>query len=74
MVKVKCIIETLNDLEAKVTRKKGDIFEVTDERAKYLSGGNANHIIAVEVIEVIPEETKKTVEKPKKNTRKKKVE
>ena len=63
MVKVKCIIPVLNDLEANKTRKFGEIFEVTEERAKYLAGANPSNLKAVEIIEEIKEEKE---EEPKK--------
>ena len=56
MVKVKCLIPVFNDLEAKTTRKIGEIFEVTGERAKYLAGAKTNNIVAVEILEEIKEE------------------
>ena len=73
-MKVKCILPVLNDLEAKTTRKLGEIFEVTEERAKYLAGANPNKIVAVEIIEEkielkgkeIAEKVKEIVEQPKK--------
>ena len=77
MVKVKCIIPVFNDLEANKTRKFGEIFEVTEERAKYLAGANPNKIVAVEIIEEVKEKieidgkevaekVKEIVEQPKK--------
>lgn len=48
----------------------GDIFEVEDKEALYLTGKNENKIVAVIVLEVIPEI--KEEEKPKKRTTKKK--
>ena len=76
-MKVKCILPVLNDLEAKTTRKLGEIFEVTEERAKYLAGANPNKIVAVEIIEEVKEKieidgkevaekVKEIVEQPKK--------
>lgn len=73
MVKVKCIVQMLNDLDARKQRKYGEEFIVTDERAKYLSGDNANKIKAVEILEVIPdkeEKPEKVEEKPKKDSKK----
>ncbi len=35
---------------------KGDIFEITNEEALYLTGKNDSKIIAVRVLEVIPKE------------------
>lgn len=55
-MKVKCILPVLNDLEAKTTRKLGEIFEVTEERAKYLAGANPSKLVAVEILEEIKEE------------------
>lgn len=43
----------------------GDIFNVEDSEALYLTGKNKNNIIAVKVLEVIPD-------KPKRRTTKKK--
>ena len=57
MVKVKLIIDRLDDLKENVKRKKGDIFEVTEERAEYLAGNNPKQLKAVEIIE---NKTKKT--------------
>lgn len=67
MVKVQAIIDfnyknynKIKDLQP--TNKKqegkifaGDIFNVEDDEAKYLTGENKNKIVAVKVIEVIPE-------------------
>ena len=77
MVKVKCIIPVFNDLEANKTRKFGEIFEVTEERAKYLAGANPSKLVAVEIIEEVKEKieidgkevaekVKEIVEQPKK--------
>ena len=52
----------------------GDIFNVEDDEAKYLTGENKNKIVAVKVIEVIPEikeEEKITVKVKNKNNKKK---
>lgn len=57
---------------------KGDVFECTEEMAKYLTGENALQKTVVKIIEVKPEkeEVKKTVEntteeiKPKTTTKK----
>ena len=45
----------------------GDIFNVEDDEAKYLTGENKNKIVAVKVLEVIPEikEEKKITTKGK---------
>ena len=79
MVKVKCIIPVFNDLEANKTRKFGEIFEVTEERAKYLAGANPSNLKAVEILEEIKEEKEEepkkeelVVEKPIKKAKKKK--
>ena len=86
MVKVQAIIDfnyknynKIKDLQP--TNKKqegkifaGDIFNVEDDEAKYLTGENKNKIVAVKVLEVIPEikEEKKIILKAKnKNNRKK---
>ena len=52
----------------------GDIFNVEDEEALYLTGKNKNNIVAVKVIEVIPEikEEKKITTKGKNKNNKKK--
>ena len=72
-MKVKCILPLLNDLEANTMRKLGEIFEVTEERAKYLAGANPSNLKAVEIIEKIKldgkeiaEKVKEIVEQPKK--------
>ena len=41
----------------------GDIFEVEEKEADYLTGNNQKKIVAVEVLEVIPDKPKKTVKK-----------
>lgn len=86
MVKVQAIIDfsykkygeiqNLNSLDKieKGTIFTGDIFEVEDKEALYLTGKNKNNIVAVKVLEVIPEikEEKKIIPKAKnKNNRKK---
>ena len=82
MVKVQAIIDfnyknynKIKDLQPanKIQEGKifaGDIFNVEDDEAKYLTGENKNKIVAVKVLEVIPEI--KEEEKPKKRTTKKK--
>ena len=82
MVKVQAIIDfnyknynKIKDLQPanKMQEGKifaGDIFNVEDDEAKYLTGENKNKIVAVKVLEVIPEI--KEEEKPKKRTTKKK--
>lgn len=86
MVKVQAIIDfnyknynKIKDLQP--TNKKqegkifaGDIFNVEDNEAKYLTGENKNKIVAVKVLEVIPEikEEKKITTKGKNKNNKKK--
>lgn len=86
MVKVQAIIDfnyknynKIKDLQP--TNKKqegkifaGDIFNVEDDEAKYLTGENKNKIVAVKVLEVIPEikEEKKITTKVKNKNNKKK--
>ena len=86
MVKVQAIIDfnyknytKIKDLQSanKIQEGKifaGDIFEVEDEEALYLTGKNKNKIVAVKVIEVIPEikEEKKITTKGKNKNNKKK--
>ena len=86
MVKVQAIIDfnyknytKIKDLQPtnKIQKGKifaGDIFEVEDKEAKYLTGENKNKIVAVKVLEVIPEikEEKETTTKGKKKNNKKK--
>lgn len=67
MVKVQAIMEftyknynKIKDLQPanKIQEMKifaGDIFNVEDDEAKYLTGENKNKIVAVKVLEVIPE-------------------
>ena len=86
MVKVQAIIDfnyknynKIKDLQQ--TNKKqegkifaGDIFNVEDDEAKYLTGENKNKIVAVKVLEVIPkikEEKKITTKGKNKNNKKK---
>ena len=69
MVKVQAIIDfnyknynKIKDLQPtnKMQEGKifaGDIFNVEDDEAKYLTGKNKNKIVAVEVLEVKPAET-----------------
>ena len=65
-------IQNLNSLDEIEKGKifKEDIFEVEDEEALYLTGKNKNNIVAVKVLEVIPEikEEKKITTKAKKKT------
>ena len=86
MVKVQAIIDfnyknytKIKDLQSanKIQEGKifaGDIFNVEDDEAKYLTGENKNKIVAVKVIEVIPEikEEKKITTKGKNKNNKKK--
>lgn len=86
MVKVQAIIDfnyknynKIKDLQAtnKIQEGKifaGDIFNVEDDEAKYLTGENKNKIVAVKVLEVIPEikEEKKITTKGKNKNNKKK--
>ena len=86
MVKVQAIIDfnyknynKIKDLQPtnKIQEGKifaGDIFNVEDDEAKYLTGENKDKIVAVKVIEVIIEQkvtekkTKKKITKKKENT------
>ena len=82
MVKVQAIIDfnyknynKIKDLQPanKIQEGKifaGDIFNVEDDESKYLTGENKNKIVAVKVLEIIPEI--KEEEKPKKRITKKK--
>ena len=86
MVKVQAIIDfnyknynKIKDLQPinKIQEGKifvGDIFNVEDDEAKYLTGKNKNKIVAVKVLEVIPEikEEKKITTKGKNKINKKK--
>ena len=86
MVKVQAIIDfnyknynKIKDLQPinKMQEGKifaGDIFNVEDDEAKYLTGENKNKIVAVKVLEVIPEikEEKKITTKVKNKNNKKK--
>ena len=69
-------IQNLNSLDEieKGTIFTGDIFEVDDKEALYLTGKNKNKIVAVKVLEVIPEikEEKKITAKVKNKNNKKK--
>ena len=49
----------------------GDIFNVEDDEAKYLTGENKNKIVAVKVLEVIIEQEVKEKKTKKKITKKK---
>ena len=81
MVKVQAIIDfnyknynKIKDLQPanKIQEGKifeGDIFNVEDDEAKYLTGENKNKIVAVKVLEVIPE-IKEVVKKPKQEVKK----
>lgn len=86
MVKVQAIIDfnyknynKIKDLQPTNKRQEGkifagDIFNVEDDEAKYLTGENKNKIVAVKVLEVIPEikEEKKITTKGKNKNNKKK--
>ena len=86
MVKVQAIIDfnyknynKIKDLQPanKIQEGKifaGDIFNVEDEETLYLTGENKNKIVAVKVLEVIPEikEEKKITTKGKNKNNKKK--
>ena len=92
MVKVQAIIDfnyknynKIKDLQPtnKIQEGKiftGDIFDVEDDEAKYLTGKNKNNIIAVKVLEVIPsiriikdkEEAKEIITRARKKINKKK--
>ena len=92
MVKVQAIIDfnyknynKIKDLQLtnKIQEGKifaGDIFNVEDDEAKYLTGENKNKIVAVKVLEVIPEiriikdkeEAKEIIERARKKINKKK--
>ena len=86
MVKVQAIIDfnyknynKIKDLQPtnKMQEGKifaGDIFNVEDDEAKYLTGENKNKVVAVKVLEVIPEikEEKKITTKGKNKNNKKK--
>lgn len=86
MVKVQAIIDfnyknynKIKDLQPTNKRQEGkifagDIFNVEDDEAKYLTGKNKNNIVAVKVLEVIPEikkEKKITTKGKNKNNKKK---
>ena len=69
-------IQNLNSLD-EIEKGKifaGDIFNVEDDEAKYLTGENKDKIVAVKVLEVIPEikEEKKIKTKGKNKSNKKK--
>ena len=86
MVKVQAIIDfnyknynRIKDLQPTNKIQEGkifarDIFEVEDKEALYLTGENKNKIVAVKVLEVIPEikEEKKITTKGKNKNNKKK--
>ena len=92
MVKVQAIIDfnyknynKIKDLQPtnKMQEGKifaGDIFNVEDDEAKYLTGENKNKIVAVKVLEVIPsiriikdkEEAKEIITRARKKINKKK--
>ena len=86
MVKVQAIIDftyknydKIQNLESINEKEKGkiftgDIFEVEEKETEYLAGKNKNNIVAVKVLEVIPEikEEKKITQKAKNKNNKKK--
>ena len=86
MVKVQAIIDfnyknynKIKDLQPANKMQEGkifaeDIFEVENDEAKYLTGENNDKIVAVKVLEVIPEikEEKKITTKGKNKNNKKK--
>ena len=86
MVKVQAIIDfnyknytKIKDLQPRNKKQEGkifagDIFNVEDDEAKYLTGENKNKIVAVKVLEVIPEikEERKITTKGKNKINKKK--
>ena len=77
MVKVQAIMDFTYKEYDKIQEGKifaGDIFNVEDEEALYLTGKNKNNIVAVKVLEVIPEikEEKKITTKGKNKINKKK--
>lgn len=78
MVKVQAIMEftyknydKVKRLESKDKKEKGkifdgDVFEIEDEEALYLTGNNDLNVKAVKVLEVIPDKPKKrTIKKEK---------
>ena len=86
MVKVQAIIDfnyknynKIKDLQPanKIQEGKifaGDIFNVEDDEAKYLTGENKNNIVAVKVLEVIPEIKEENITTKGKNKNNKKKE
>ena len=54
-MKVKVINKNLDDLQDKVFRPVGSVFECNEERAEYLLKNNAVEIVEEEKIEVEPE-------------------
>jgi hypothetical protein len=75
VVKVQAIMEftyknydRIQNLESKNEKVEGkifygDIFEIENEEALYLTGKNDKGIVVVKVLEVIPDKPKKTVKK-----------
>lgn len=57
-------LESSNEIE-KGKIFKGNIFEIENEEALYLTGKNDSKIIAVKVLEVMPEKTKRKTTKKK---------
>lgn len=58
-------IKNLNSVDIKEKGRifTGDTFEVEEKEAEYLAGDNQKRIVAVKVLEVIPDKPKKTVKK-----------
>lgn len=85
MVKVQAIMEftyknydKIKKLESKDKKEKGkifdgDIFEIDDEEALYLTGKNDKGIVAVKALEIIPEIEEEIKGSKKKITKKKEV-
>lgn len=85
MVKVQAIIDfnyknynKIKDLQPanKIQERKifaGDIFNVEDDEALYLTGKNKDNIVAVKVLEVIPEKKITTKGKNKNNKKKENI-
>lgn len=70
MVKVKVVVPLFNDLECNVLRKQGEVYETTEERAKFLVGPNPMKTKVVEIIEVQKEQPKEEKAENKKTTKK----
>lgn len=77
MVKVQAIMDftyknydKIENLESKNKKEKGkifagDTFNIENAEALYLTGENKDNIVAVKVLEVIPEKTKRRTTKKK---------